>query len=261
LLADLSHLLFKGIGKSFISLLRIPRRSCGGDEAGKKETCPPKADLFLSVPEEAPPFHGRGGFIFLALFCLILVNYPFYLRSYRNFWPVLTKKISLENYSISLSEGEFWSNLYQTAKFLNQKLKKEEKLFVMEGTPSLYILTDRMTIYSDFIFEQQFFENKTIGFAFNHQFQKVEENRQELVQKLVQQTPHYFVLVIGSVEDAVQKVVSFPWLFAFIAQNYAYLNNFGDIWLYHFKGAVEIPQKLVLEPNFAQNYKITVTEK
>lgn len=197
-----------------------------------------------------------GGFCFL-----ILVNFPLYLESYRKFWPVLQGKLDKESYIFSLSEGESWTNLYKSAQFLKQRLKTEDKLLVMEGTPSTYILVDRMSPYPDYIFEQQFFENKSIGFAFNHRSQKVDENRQDLGQKLVREPPSYLVLVFGSVEDAIQKVVSFPWLFAFIAQNYSYLNNFGHVWVYYHQGKISLPQSLILEPHFAQEYKISVVKE
>ena len=67
----LSYLLFfLSLFLFFISSLRIPRQSFGGDEVGKKKAPRQKASSFFSKQEETPPFsassadrRGLGGFI------------------------------------------------------------------------------------------------------------------------------------------------------------------------------------------------------
>ncbi len=64
--------------------------------------------------------------------------------------------------------------------------------------------------------------------------------------------------MLNSNDDALQKLVSFPWIFAFVFKNYRYLDNFGNVWIYQKGEEIIIPKELSLEPNFAKWYLITI---
>lgn len=202
--------------------------------------------------------------IFLLITTLFIIlfknNYQPYKKSFKNYLSVIQKKVTLENYIFSQSDGQSWINRYQTANFLKKISQKEDKVFVMEGTPAIYVLADKMPAFTDFIFEQQFFENKSIGFAFNHSYQNVQENQKLLLKKMQENAPSYIILVIESSADAEKKTMTFPEFFAFTFNNYSFLENFADVWVYKLKGKIVLPEKVIIEKNFAQKYSLPIKQ-
>lgn len=185
---------------------------------------------------------------------LILANYQSYFKLFNNYSLVLKNKVSMEDYSFSLSEGESLVNRYKAASAIKKLLKKEDKVFIMEGAPAMYVLTDTRPTYKDFLFELQFFENKSIGFVFNHSFQNIDGNRKALIEDLQADPPDYIIIVMESAEEAYDKLQSFPYFFAFTFLNYNYEANFGDVWIYAKKENILIPQKVLIEQNFYKKY-------
>lgn len=196
--------------------------------------------------------------LFILILTLLAVllrdNYRFYSLSFKRLLSAIQKKVTFEDYIFSQSDGESWINRFKSVEYLKEKLKKEDKIFVMEGTPVIYVMADKEPVYKDFIFEQQFFENRSIGFAFNHSFQTVDGNRKTLIDNLQGDPPSYIIIVIGSAGEAYDKLQSFPYFFAFTFLNYNYEANFGDVWIYAKKENILIPQKVLIEQNFYKKY-------
>lgn len=148
---------------------------------------------------------------------LFIFNIDYYSRSFYNYSSFLKGQIRKEDYINFLAEGDFrrerWSSIFETAEFLKQNSQPEKTFLIMDGSPGIYVLSDKWPVYKEFLYKQQFFENKTIGFTFMHSFETYEGNRRKLLEKLASSPPTFIVLAVDSPMSVFDEVREFPHFF------------------------------------------------
>jgi len=201
-----------------------------------------------------------------SLFCitgilLVLFNYNkvTYLALFRRYYSFLTKKVSKEEYIYSFSDIQ-WQERYEAANLFKKISKQKDTLFVMENTQGVYVLADKEPIYKEFIWNQQFFENKSIGFTFLNKFQTYEGNWKKLIDNLMSNPPDFIILVPDPLNELSMNLKTIPQFYSFVFSNYEYINNFNDVWIFKKKsGAITLPSGLVMNPEFVKKYFIITT--
>lgn len=213
------------------------------------------AGIFIGdVVSPERKFVSAAFFTFLLLI-LINLNKDHYRRLFNRYLSFLGGEMNRADYVLSLSERDLWKMRLDAAEFLRENSRPEETLFAMEGTTGFYVLADKLPIYKNFIFKQQFFENKAIGFAFMQSFETVEENRRKLMENLRKTPPTFVTLVEDDPSGVFAEIKEFPQFFSFVFENYSLIANFDDIWLYQLnREETIVPKSLVVDFDFVKNY-------
>lgn len=194
--------------------------------------------------------------VFITGISLMLFNYNkvSYLKTFRQFFYFMISNVSKEEYIYSLSDIN-WQERYEAANLFRKISKQKDTLFVMEGTQGVYVLADKEPIYKEFIWEQQFIENTTIGFVFTYFSEAYDGNRKKLINNLLSKPPDFIILVIDPVNEISIKLKNFPQFYSFVFSNYEYIDNFNDAWVFRRKKeVVKLPSDLIMNPVFAQKY-------
>lgn len=160
--------------------------------------------------------------IILAVSIPISLNFPYYKKIFYRFIPFLEGKITRNEYRLLLSEGEKEKDHFQAAEFLKKYLKNNEKIFVWDGSPPIYVLADVSPIYPEYIWNPQFWyqTNDWIGFIFSPSSENVESSKKGLIKKLLNSPPDYIILAVDPVKDIFLRVKEFPEFFSFTFANY-----------------------------------------
>lgn len=217
-------------------------------------------DLILIGNKKLPQliYYLKNVFL-LALIIGILfnLNFSYFQRNFNRFLPYLQGKLTREEYRLQLSEGKKERERWYAAQFLKKNLKSEDKVFIWDDDHSLYVLADIMPLYNDYVWSQQFWypKDQGIGFFFMHSYQNIEESKKDLIKKLVALPPNYVILSVDPSADIFPLISKFPQFFSFVFNNYELVKSIEDIWIYRLKeNTVALPEKLVIDPNFASNY-------
>lgn len=125
---------------------------------------------------------------------------------YKTYWQYVTKKISWEEY---LSRFDNAPRNYETAKYLNEHLTKDDQIFVWGTDCTIYNLTDKLPSGGKYI----------VSFHV-HDLQKYDY----VMENLSHSKPKYIILLPGAGE--------FPALEAMIESEYVLAKEIGDVPVY-----------------------------
>lgn len=194
----------------------------------------------------------------LIIFFVSFTNLSYYRFYFSHFNDFLSRKITKSEYINSLSEGSSWTIKKQVADFIDQNVLPSEKVFIMSDSPALYVLSDKKPPFREFLYKQQFFENKTIGFAFMNPLETYDGNKKNLVEKMEKTPPDFIVLTEEPLSEVFSEIESFPQFFSFVFANYEFSQRYGNIWIYRLKKEKIKPvaslNKIVVDFIFAYSY-------
>lgn len=198
-------------------------------------------------------------FIIGILIMLFNFNKAPYIALFKRYFSFLENKISKEEYIYSFSDIH-WSQRYEAANLFKKLSKPKDTLFVMEPSQGVYVFADKEPIYKEFIYEQQFYENPAIGFAFTNSFETYEGNRKKLIDNLLLKPPDFIILISDPASEISFKLKIFSQFYSFVFSNYEYIDNFNDAWVFRKKnGVVSLPSGLIMNHKFAQKYFFITT--